>query len=130
MIRLALVRLVEKVSMDCTIGAGLAFTHKGWELYRTRHLDKLRDGTKRDDGYNCDKFKKIVTLFLKHKKITIRDGHYNLMYKEDGYFQEIVITVDNERKSITVITIIALSLERQSDYRNPKHERRIFIGKL
>ena len=130
MIKLALVRILEKVSLDCSTGAGKAIEHEGWELYRTKHLDVERYGKTRDEGYTCVKFQKIIAMFLKHKRITIRDGHYNLLYREDNAYQEIVLGVDTKKKKMTVITIIQLSLEKQKDYHNPKNDRKLFIGNI
>ena len=123
--------LNELVSDNCGTGAGLATKHKGWEIIRTKHLDAPRSkdsDVQRDAGYTCAKFVKVVTLFLKHKRITISTGKYNLMYKENKYFQEAVIAIDIELKKIKFVTIMQLNLGKQKEYRNPHKERRIFIG--
>ena len=123
--------LNELVSRDCSTGAGTALNYSGWYVVRTKHLDDKRSkdsDIQRDAGYDCNKFRKVVSLFLKYKRITIKGGKYNLMYKEGKYFEEVVIDVRMETKQIVFVTIMQLDLEKQSDYRNPKKEKRIFIG--
>ena len=122
----------ERVTRDCTTGAGLADTHNGWKIIRTNHLDDIRVGSdvSRDYGFTCIKFKLIVALLLKQRPISMADGHYNLMYKQHSKFQEVVVNVESNIKKITFVTIMSLNKNKMSDYRNPKHERRIYIGEI
>ena len=124
--------LTERVTRDCTTGAGLADTHNGWKIIRTNHLDEPRAGSteERDYGFTCIKFKLIVALLLKQRPISMADGHYNLMYKQHSKFQEVVVNVESNIKKITFVTIMSLNKNKMSDYRNPKHERRIYIGEI
>ena len=124
--------LNEIVTRDCTTGPGEATTYGEWSIFRTKHLDQSRgeSGIERDYGFTCIKFKLIIALLVKKRPFEIVDGHYNLMYKQHKKYQEVVINVESNIKKITFITIMTLNKNKMSDYRNPKYERRIYIGEI
>ena len=125
--------LNELVSSDCADGKGPATKLNDWTIVRTKHLDAPREpdsDIQRDAGWNCQKFQKVISLFLKHKRIKIRKGKYNLMYKENKFFEMAVIEVRPETKEMVFVTIMTLDKDKQSEYRNPKKEKRVYIGVL
>jgi len=67
------ISLVERVSPDCSTGAGEITTVGPWQGYkvvRTKHLDEPRNPSseiQRDDGFDCDTFDKIITKLIQKR---------------------------------------------------------------
>ncbi len=97
---------------------------------RTNHLDDYRIDKQRDYGYTCEKFEKIIEILFKKRPLGIDSGKYNLIFKENGDYQSVIIAVDKTNKKITFITIMNLNLNSIHDYKYKKDTRRIFLGKL
>jgi len=132
MIREALFRLSEKVSPDCSTGNGAMFKVGDWVIGRTNHLDDPRPPSEkeRDDGFFCKEFIKIIQMFMKVRPYEIQEGKYNLVFKNKLGFQNCVISVNSEFKTMTFITIMQLNKKNMSDYTVKNGDKKIYIGEV
>lgn len=132
MIREAIQHFNEKVSPDCSTGNGAMFKVGKWIVGRTQHLDDPRPPSEkeRDDGFFCKEFISVVKLFLKKRPIEISDGKYHLVYKNEGGYQNCLVAVNNEFKTMTFVSIMQLNKNSPSDYKVKNGEKRIFIGNV
>ena len=132
MIRSAIAHIDEKVSRDCATGNGSMFKIGGWIVGRTSHLDDKRPPSEkeRDDGFFCQKFVDVVKMFKKKRPMNINDGKWHLIYKDEDGFQNCLVAVNNEFKTMTFVTIMQLNKSKVNDYNIKAGEKRLFIGSL
>jgi hypothetical protein len=123
----------EKVSPDCSTGAGVAPVKvNGWSIIRTSHLDDKRgDSTRdRDYGFECDTFEELVEKFLNSRKNNPPSGDYSITWITKKGYQNMIVSVDAENKKMTFVTIIALN-KKTADYRSMKpRQNKVIIGSV
>jgi len=116
--------LLEKVSGDCSTGAGVIpkiGPWKGFLAVRTNHLDEPRnppDPTQRDQNFECDSFDDIVKALIKKRPLGIADGRYLVYWKNRKGVQSAVIKIDNKTKQIIFVTIMQLNKRNVNDYKS------------
>ena len=114
------INLVERVSPDCSTGAGEITTAGPWKdfkVIRTSHLDDERNtGRERDHGFDCDTFDAIITKFLQKRPLGIKDGKVQLTWKNSKGYQAAVVQVSNSKKNITFVTIMQLNRKKATQY--------------
>lgn len=132
MIREAILLVQEKVSPDCATGNGAMFKVGKWIVGRTVHLDDKRPPSEkeRDDGFFCQKFIKVVQMFMKARPVGITEGKYHLVYKDENGYQNCVVSVNEEFSTMTFITIMQLNKRNINDYKVSNGDRRIEIGEM
>jgi len=131
MIREAIQIIQERVSPDCQTGNGAMMKVGKWIIGRTSHLDDPRPPSEkeRDDGFYCKEFANIIQMFLKKRPMNISDGKYHLVYKNEHGYQDCLVAVNNDFKTMTFVTIMQLNKKSPNDYDAKNGEKRIFIGK-
>ena len=124
--------IIERVSRDCSTGNGPMFKVGEWVIGRTSHLDDPRPPSEkeRDDGFYCKKFLKVIQMFRKKRPLGINGGKWHLIYKDENGYQDCLVSVNNEYKTMTFITIMQLNKSRIGNYKIKQGEKRIFIGNL
>ncbi len=130
MIREAVLKVLERVSPDCSTGNGAMFKLGTWIIGRTSHLDDPRPPSEkeRDDGFFCKEFIGIVKLFLKKRPIEIQDGKYHLIYQDANGYQNCLVSVNNEFKTMTFVTIMQLNKKTPNDYKIKNGEKMLVLG--
>ena len=112
--------LREVVSPDCADGAGVVPNgpYKGWKLIRTSHLDSKRPPSERDrdHGFVCLDFNKIVTKLTQKRPFGLKDGKTQIVWQNEKGYQSAVVAVDNNKKTITFVTIIQLNKKTATKY--------------
>ena len=128
-------QFIERVSQDCSTGAGelpmFVGPWKGFTVIRTNHLDDKRPPSERDrdHGFDCGSFDSIISAFLKKRPLGLKDGKYSLTWKNKKGHQNAVVNVNNDKKTITFITIIQLNKRQPNDY-HAKGAAALFIGNI
>ena len=132
MIREAILAIRERVTKDCSTGNGPMFKVGGWVVGRTSHLDDPRPPSEkeRDDGFYCKKFIKVIQMFRKKRPLAINDGKWHLIYKDENGYQDCLVSVNNEYKTMTFVTIMQLNKRSINDYKVKPDEKRLFIGNI
>jgi len=128
-------KLSEKVSPDCSTGAGEIpeGPWKGFKVVRTAHLDEPRPpkGNERDEGFNCDTFDKLMSTLLKKRPLGLQDGEYLIFWENKKGYQTAAIIVDNADKKVIFKTVIQGDKRKVQDYRLNKSGKRIIdLGKV
>ncbi len=125
--------LAEKVAPNCEAGGGEipSGPYKGWKVIRTNHLDDIRPPSEkeRDEGFDCDTFDKLIYAFLSKRPLGINDGSYSLTWKNSKGHQNFVVSANNDKKTLTVVTIIQLNRKDQNGY-HAKDSASIFLGNI
>ena len=101
-------RLFEKVSPDCSTGAGVIpdGPWNNYKIIRTNHLDDLRNGKERDQGVTCDYFDEIAKALFRKRPLGLNAGDYALFWTNSKGTQVAMVDINTEKKTITFVTMI------------------------
>jgi hypothetical protein len=126
--------LSEKVSPDCSTGAGIIpeGPWKGFKVVRTNHLDEPRPpkDKERDEGFDCDTFDSLIKGLIKKRPIGLPSGDFAIFWKNSKGWQTAMININKERKTITFITVIQKNKKSMNDYRVKSGTSKINLGNI
>ena len=126
--------LQEKVSPDCSTGAGelppVVGPWKDFVAIRTNHLDDIRppSSKERDAGFDCQSFDHIIKALFRKRPLGLAAGKYQLAWKNKKGYQTGIVSIDTNKKTITWITIMQLNKKRALDYHPKPGDRLLDLG--